>query len=161
DELPWVTAMLERTRHPHVTCTLSPDDVPALAKQIAAVQDEPFGGVPTLAYATLFAHARERGVIVLLDGQGLDEQWAGYDYYRKGVPGIVQGAADPPVRSECLSTGFRELVGDRARLQRSGGSLVELQLRDLLDTKLPRALRYNDRVSMAASTELREPFLDH
>ena len=28
-------------------------------------------------------------------------------------------------------------------------------------TKLPRALRFNDRISMRASTELREPFLDH
>jgi asparagine synthase (glutamine-hydrolysing) len=28
-------------------------------------------------------------------------------------------------------------------------------------TKIPRAMRFNDRVSMRASTELREPFLDH
>ena len=28
-------------------------------------------------------------------------------------------------------------------------------------TKLPRALRFNDRISMRAGTELREPFLDH
>jgi len=28
-------------------------------------------------------------------------------------------------------------------------------------TKIPRALRFNDRVSMRASTELREPFMDH
>ena len=28
-------------------------------------------------------------------------------------------------------------------------------------TKIPRALRFNDRVSMASTTELREPFLDY
>ncbi|MEM7588482.1 MAG: asparagine synthase-related protein, partial [Acidobacteriota bacterium] len=33
--------------------------------------------------------------------------------------------------------------------------------RDILTTKIPRALRFNDRISMIASTELREPFLDH
>jgi asparagine synthase (glutamine-hydrolysing) len=32
---------------------------------------------------------------------------------------------------------------------------------DLTRTKLPRALRFNERVSMRASRELREPFLDH
>jgi asparagine synthase (glutamine-hydrolysing) len=30
-----------------------------------------------------------------------------------------------------------------------------------LHTKIPRALRFNDRISMRSSTELREPFLDH
>ena len=33
--------------------------------------------------------------------------------------------------------------------------------RDLRHTKLPRVLRMNDRLSMAHSRELREPFLDH
>jgi asparagine synthase (glutamine-hydrolysing) len=33
--------------------------------------------------------------------------------------------------------------------------------RDTRHTKLPRVLRMNDRLSMASSTELREPFLDH
>jgi asparagine synthase (glutamine-hydrolysing) len=33
--------------------------------------------------------------------------------------------------------------------------------RDLRHTKLPRVLRMNDRLSMAFSRELREPFLDH
>ena len=36
-----------------------------------------------------------------------------------------------------------------------------LQYRDIRHTKIPRALRFNDRVSMQYSTELREPFLDH
>ena len=40
----------------------------------------------------------------------------------------------------------------------------ELRNRQYLDarySKLPRALRFNDRASMRSSTELREPFLDH
>jgi asparagine synthase (glutamine-hydrolysing) len=40
-------------------------------------------------------------------------------------------------------------------------ALRNLQYRDALFTKIPRALRFNDRVSMRSSTELREPFLDH
>jgi asparagine synthase (glutamine-hydrolysing) len=36
-----------------------------------------------------------------------------------------------------------------------------LQYRDVAHTKIPRSMRFNDRVSMHASVELREPFLDH
>jgi asparagine synthase (glutamine-hydrolysing) len=39
--------------------------------------------------------------------------------------------------------------------------LRNLQYRDIRFTKIPRALRFNDRISMRSSTELREPFLDH
>ena len=39
--------------------------------------------------------------------------------------------------------------------------LLNKQYRDLFYTKIPRALRFNDEVSMAYSTELREPFLDY
>ncbi|MBC7747542.1 MAG: asparagine synthetase B, partial [Methylotenera sp.] len=39
--------------------------------------------------------------------------------------------------------------------------VLNKQYRDLFYTKIPRALRFNDRISMAYSTELREPFLDY
>ncbi len=164
DELPWVRAMLERTRHPLVDCRLTPREVPALAESVTDHQSEPFGGIPTLAYAKLFEEARARGVFVLLDGQGMDEQWAGYDYFRVAALGaapIVQGAQHSPVRPECLTSAFRSLAVRPDVPRPFLDSLQNLQFRDLFHTKLPRALRFNDRVSMRASVELREPFLDH
>ncbi len=162
DELPWVEQMLARTRHPLVSCALAAEEVPDLARSVAAVQDEPFGGLPTLAYARLFERARERGVTVLLDGQGMDEQWAGYDYYRADAEQtLVQGSRDRPVRPECLEPSFRGLAEAPASPRPFPDTLRNLQHRDLLRAKLPRALRFNDRVSMRSSTELREPFLDH
>ncbi len=165
DELPWVEQMLAHTQHPLTECRLQPADVPALAASVQAAQDEPFGGLPTLAYARLFETARAHGVIVLLDGQGMDEQWAGYDYYRKALTGdtanLVQGTQESPVRPECLAPEFRALAEEFAPPQPFTDALRNLQYRDLRHTKLPRALRFNDRVSMRASVELREPFLDH
>lgn len=165
DELPWVRQMLARTCHPSVVCRLEADEVPALAESVQAHQDEPFGGLPTLAYARLFEHARAEGVIVLLDGQGLDEQWAGYDYYVSALNGgsasIVQGTKEKPVSPECLTDEFRALAEPFNMPQRFPDSLRNVQYRDARYTKIPRALRFNDRVSMRASTELREPFLDH
>ena len=39
--------------------------------------------------------------------------------------------------------------------------MQNLQYRDLFYTKIPRSLRFNDRISMLYGTELREPFLDY
>lgn len=163
DELPWVRQMLAQTQHPSIVCPLAPAEVPALAASVQAHQAAPFGGLPTLAYARLFEVARAQGVIVLLDGQGLDEQWAGYDYYAApaGSAALVQGTADSPVRPECLHPDFRALAESLPPIQPFTDPLQNLQYRDSCYTKIPRALRFNDRVSMRASTELREPFLDH
>jgi len=169
DETPWVEQMLAQTKHPSIQCLLRPADVPALAESVQAHQDEPFGGMPTLAYANLFARAREEGVIVLLDGQGLDEQWAGYEYYKRVLTGeakikevgTVQAAKGGATRPGCLTTEFRELAEPFEAPEPFRDPLRNLQFRDTRYTKIPRALRFNDRVSMRSSTELREPFLDH
>jgi asparagine synthase (glutamine-hydrolysing) len=165
DELPWVRAMLNRTSHPSVVCRLRPSDVPGLAAALQTCQDAPYGGIPTLAYATLFAEARKTGRIVLLDGQGIDEQWAGYDYYCRSAGGgsvqPLQGATDSPVRPECLDAEFRGLVEPAPSANSFPDPLRNRQYNDLRFAKIPRALRFNDRASMFSSTELREPFLDH
>lgn len=166
DELPWVRQMLARTNHELVVCELKSQDVPALAVDVQRFQDEPFAGMPTLAYAKLFQMARERGTIVLLDGNGLDEQWAGYDYYAAATTtgaqtSVVQGTREKPTRAECLQPDFRALAKPLAAPQPFADRVRNLQYRDVRYTKIPRAMRFNDRVSMRSSTELREPFLDH
>jgi len=166
DETPWVERMLEGTAHPHHPCLTTPADVPVLATRVAEHEDEPFGGLPTLALSRCFARARELGVIVLLDGQGLDEQWAGYDYYERAASGLaaghsmVQGSTRAAGAPEVLTPQFAGLAERFARPSPHPSDLVNLQLADAMFTKIPRALRFNDRVSMMASTELREPFLD-
>ncbi len=164
DELPWVEQMLAATNHPLRPCLLKSTDVPDLAEEVQSVQDEPYGGLPTIAYANLFRQARECGTIVLLDGQGMDEQWAGYDYYANASaaqPSLVQGTRDRAVRPECVSPELQALAEPQQFEQPFEDRLRNLQYRDIRYTKIPRALRFNDRVSMMSSTELREPFLDH
>ena len=165
DELPWVEEMLAKTNHPLVVSRLSPTDVPSLAAEVQRFQDEPFGGIPTLAYAKVFEKARENGVIVLLDGNGMDEQWAGYDYYRTALngdaAGVVQGTREQPVRPACLAPEFSSLAEPLGFPTIFADKLRNLQYRDTRFTKIPRAMRFNDRISMRSSTELREPFLDH
>ena len=164
DELPWVRQMLDKTNHELIACRLEAQEVPSLAQSVQDAQDEPFGGIPTLAYARLFERARTERVTVLLDGNGMDEQWAGYDYYRNGNrngSSLVQGTTEKSTRAECLLPEFRALATNGGTPKPFPDRLRNLQYRDVRYTKLPRALRFNDRSSMRSSTELREPFLDH
>ncbi len=165
DELPWVTKMIANTGHPLIVSELKAADVPELAKSVQFHQDEPFAGLPTLAYAKLFESARENGSIVLLDGNGMDEQWAGYDYYLRssngGQASLVQGTKESPVRPECLTREFRALAEPVEFPKSFPDTLRNVQYRDAVYTKIPRAMRFNDRISMRSSVELREPFLDH
>ena len=164
DELPWVQRMIERTRHPLHECRLAPQEASRMAERVMEAADGPYGGLPTLAYSRLFERARSEGVVVLLDGQGLDEQWAGYDYYetalRGGTAAMVQGGGRA-VRPECLAPEFAALAAQPQIPRPFGEPLRDLQYRDACLTKIPRALRYNDRISMMSGCELREPFLDH
>jgi asparagine synthase (glutamine-hydrolysing) len=67
------------------------------------------------------------------------------------------------VRADCLSEDFvafaRRPVPDFERCFTD--NLRNLMYRELRYTKLPRALRFRDKLSMAVGTELRPPFLDH
>jgi len=162
DELPWVEEMIKLTGNPLIPVKLSYQEAPKLIEEMALYQDEPYGGLPTVAYGNIFTVAGKRGTIVLLDGQGMDEQWAGYDYYIKQAENVIQGVKKSPFRSNVLNKNFRKLANLKPNYPKPFNDKVKnLQYRDLFYTKIPRALRFNDRASMKASVELREPFLDY
>ena len=51
---------------------------------------------------------------MLLDGQGMDEQWAGYDYYRRALnvasASLIQGTMEITAHPEGLTPEFRSLA---------------------------------------------------
>jgi len=166
DETPWVQQMLAVTGNPGFFCRLSPEEVPELAAEVARFQDEPYGGLPTLGMAKVHQTARAEGVTVLLDGNGMDEAWAGYDYYHRAVSvdcsqGPVQGSRSPSTRPDCLVPEFALMAVPLVARRPFGDPLRDLQYRDIRYAKIPRAMRFADRISMMYSRELREPFLDH
>jgi asparagine synthase (glutamine-hydrolysing) len=91
----------------------------------------------------------------------MDEQWAGYDYYSNNSNSVIQGVKSSPFRKNVLHTDFFKMAARPEYPQPFEGNILNLQYRDLFYTKIPRALRFNDRISMAYNTELREPFLDY
>jgi asparagine synthase (glutamine-hydrolysing) len=78
DERPFMEAVARQTHcDPHYVYPRV-DDAFTSAEKITWHQDEPYGSTSIFAQWSVFAAARAAGVKVMLDGQGADEQLAGY-----------------------------------------------------------------------------------
>jgi asparagine synthase (glutamine-hydrolysing) len=78
DERPFMEAVVAATRcDPHYIYPRI-EDAFASAEKITWHQDEPYGSTSIFAQWSVFAGAKAAGVKVMLDGQGADEQLAGY-----------------------------------------------------------------------------------
>lgn len=78
DERPFMEAVVAATRsRPHYVYP-TVHDAFAQAEKITWHQDEPYGSTSIFAQWSVFAAAKAAGVKVMLDGQGADEQLAGY-----------------------------------------------------------------------------------
>lgn len=60
----------------------TPADLPRDLDDLIASQGEPIAGTSLYAQYRVFAEAHAQGLTVMLDGQGADELFAGYTYYR-------------------------------------------------------------------------------
>lgn len=138
---------------------------------------------PTLAMGVYpqwhVMEAASADVKVVMDGQGGDELFAGYDFYAPHFAAGRLGEGDY-VSVRDLLRGYRDNYGpDRAeqiratvgQIQLSGavgggggafpGHLDNVLLQELRVSRLPALLRYEDRLSMAFSIESRVPLLDY
>ena len=105
-------------------------------------QDEPFGSTSIYAQWSVFNVARQHGIKVMLDGQGADEQLAGY----KGFHGVLFGQ---------LFRRFQwiELLCEMSATHRvTGMSWVEC-FGYLADQILPKAIRKHLRALIGKDTE--------
>lgn len=78
DERPFMEAVVEQTVSIPHWCYPRVDDAFAKAEEITRHQDEPYGSTSIFAQWCVFEEARRAGLKVMLDGQGADEQLAGY-----------------------------------------------------------------------------------
>ena len=147
--------------------------------------DEPFGGIPTIGMCQLNKYQKKR-FPVSLEGQGSDEILSGYfthvimaardmiknkkerkillkikkkfnfsnktilDFSNKILKNNFGGSTD-----ETIS------VASKARIKKEKTYLRTIEYFNLFLNKLPRVLRFHDRISAGYSRELRFPFLDH
>ncbi len=154
-------------------------------------QEEPVGGCSVYSQYCVARLAREHGIKVLLDGQGADEQLAGYrkfilvylqqlvsaQRYVQAVRETLAFASSLEIlRTSRLVDGRRylfksapevvQLWPDDKQPERPaalglGRSLGRRLEADLTRFSLPVLLRYEDRNTMAFGLEARVPFVDH
>ena len=73
----------------------------------------------------------------------------------------MQGASTMLSLTDCTTQLLKDAQSTIPKFAFHPDPLINIQLRDILVSKIPRSMRFADRNSMAYSVELREPFLDH
>ena len=154
-------------------------------------QEEPVGGSGAYAQYCVARLARQHGIKVLLDGQGADEQLAGYRKfilvylrqllkarrYARAVKEAFTFFSSPEIlKTSRFVDGRRYLFNSvtevahlwpgnfrpvRPAALGLGSSLADRCKADLTQFSLPTLLRYEDRNTMAFGVEARVPFVDH
>ncbi|HEV2300075.1 MAG TPA: asparagine synthase (glutamine-hydrolyzing), partial [Stellaceae bacterium] len=89
DERPFMETVIAHSGSIPHWCHPRVEDAFAEAERITWHQDEPYGSTSIFAQWSVFAAARRAAIKVMLDGQGADEQLAGYHggfpYYYSGL----------------------------------------------------------------------------
>jgi asparagine synthase (glutamine-hydrolysing) len=154
-------------------------------------QEEPAGSSGVYAQYCVARLAREHGIKVLLDGQGADEQLAGYRKFilvylrqlmkaRQYAHALKEGIAflfNPAIlRTSSFVDGRRYLLNSVPEVNLLwpskgspvrpadlglGDSLARRLEADMTRFSLPLLLRFEDRNTMAFGVESRVPFVDH
>jgi asparagine synthase (glutamine-hydrolysing) len=141
-----------------------------LLPEIAAAVDDPAADYAVLPSYKLARTARERGIKVILSGEGGDEVFAGYGRYRRAMRWRLLGGR--PMRERGALEGLG-VLREETRAWRGGIEMAEEEVQGKGWTPLQRAqamdmadwlpndlLTKLDRCLMAHGVEGRVPFLD-
>ena len=136
---------------------------------------EPIGGLGIFAASCTYREAASRGIRVMLLGEGADELFGGYSYYGKNRPAVNPGGSDTgsivrapdgtflngaPLSDDFEFTFVEPEFGSAHEMSSPRSGLRGAMWRDLVALKLPKLLRFQDRMSMIHGVEARLPFLD-
>ena len=199
DERPFARLVAGRIQSRHHEIEVAPEEIDRELDRLTWAHDEPLTHPNSIPMHLIFREAKERAdVTVLLSGEGADEVFGGYQWYRvaqqrdalrRRLPGLALLAAAAPavgklatlkkvLRSDYLvgANAFAPQTQVAALMAGAGAAGFERRARfwpaeaaasaDGLfvydqQTYLPPLLQRQDRMSMAAGLEAREPFLDH
>lgn len=97
--------------------TVHSKDMADWTERITRIQEQPFPGLPTYGQHLIAQTCKERGIKVVLGGQGGDEIGSGYDYYM-GAQVIDRAAQVGPTGAlkELMTWGKRSMPGKNQRV---------------------------------------------
>jgi len=130
DERRFIDEVVRATRVEARYVYPSLQDLFAVLDRISWHQDEPFGSTSIFAQWCVFRLAAESGVTVMLDGQGSDEQLAGYhSFFAPRLTGLLK-------RRE-----FAQLDAELRAVKQLHGIRGPAALKLIMSMLLPRAIR--------------------
>lgn len=156
-------------------------DIPQELEKVIWLMENPPESTCMSGWHT-FKKAKQKGVVVTLDGQGADEQLAGYlgyihiyltslslfDMYKE-IPNFIKipGARKHIIVAFAMNH-FKALLGEKSLkflIKKLGGGDLAINLNEKLshdtNSSLITLIHYSDRVSMGHSIESRMPFMDY
>ena len=159
--------------------------IPEIAKKTQYFLDEPFGGLPVLGMSQLNKYQKKK-IPVSIEGQGSDEIFAGYfSHSIMAMRDMLYKKKDEKILNQLKkkfklstqkiikisnlllknnfggSTDANKILFSPFKIKKQKSFLRTIELFNIKINKLPRVLRFHDRISSAHSRELRFPFLDH
>ncbi len=123
--------------------------------------EEPFAGLPIISYLLLINKKAKNKVVI--DGSGLDEIHCGYDKYfnlKKKMDLTISQDKTKSVHSNYLGKSLDNLDFSEKFNSVFDNHIYDSMYKDLFYVKLPRALRFRDKLGMASSREIRPSFLN-
>lgn len=172
-------SILELTRsgtfEANIRVCVTPDMVRSLLPGIIGTTLEPVGGLGIFAASCTYKEAFDRGIRVMMVGEGADELFGGYSYYAaqpdheypngSDTGSIVRAPDGTFLNGAALGRDFEFTFvepefGSAHELAVSRSDIRGAMWRDLTALKLPKLLRFQDRMSMVHGVEARLPFLD-
>jgi len=129
-------------------------------KKSILLHEEPFSGLPLIAYQKCFEDLKNHKVV--LDGSGIDEAHGGYSKYYQNNKICFHNTQDGTSLGDIISNNLKiksQNYNHQLKCNFKNKLKTEMFL-DLFYIKIPRSLRFRDKISMANSIELRPSFLD-
>ncbi len=193
DERAHIKVMSDFLKVKENTIEISPDADESfdLIKKAIYHNDFPISDFSNVMHYKLMQHAKNKGLKVVLSGQGADEIFCGYKKYL-GFYGqnllrrnkymefcqliygflannsILNQFNIAEARRYIKSSANDSVLGEAMHSYQpvfiglsKGMSLAERQVFDLQKTSVPALTHYEDRMSMAHGIEIRLPYLDH
>jgi len=176
---PFVRLMADHLGAQHTDVVLEPGDLVGQQQHTLGARDLPGNGDMDASLYLLFQEVRRHSTVAL-SGEGADEVFGGYPWFRDRPPASIQNfpwRSTIPDIADLLTDETRERIHlDAYVADRYSDALAEVphldgegaderRVRELsyltLSRYLPMMLERKDRMSMAVGLEVRVPYCDH
>lgn len=179
DEGKWIDMVVKKAKTDHYEIFPDPAEFAHEINKINYHHEYPLGSTSNYAHFYVLKLAKEKGITVILDGQGADEILAGYDFYRqyamwemfysgkfgklkreRNLQQQIHGRKVPVGYLFVLKALMSRLFFP-GNIDNSMYRSLKAKLRFDLTISIGELLAYADRNSMAHGVETRLPFLYH